>query len=53
MYENVSKGDRVTMIHLFGIKYAKESKEGDFSVKEILKSAQMPESYQTEVHKGI
>lgn len=53
MYENAPKGDSTTMIHLFGIKYAKEIKDADFSVKDILSSAKMPLSYQTEVSKGV
>lgn len=53
MYSNAPKGDSTTMIHLFGIMYAKESKEADFTPKDILKAAGMPESYQTEISKGV
>ena len=52
MYErqNVNK---TTMIHLFGIQYAKQIEDNRISPKEILKSANMPESYATEIYKGI
>lgn len=52
MYEN-SHGEKTTMIHLFGIMYAEEIKMSDTTPKEILKIANMPESYQTEISKGI
>lgn len=53
MYENAPSGESTTMIHLFGIKYSKEIKDADFTPKDILKSAGMPESYQTEISKGV
>ena len=53
MYEEAPIGESTTMIHLFGIKYAKEIMEADFSVKDILFNAKMSTSYQTEVHKGV
>ena len=53
MYDNAPDRDHVAMIHLFGIKYANEIKKADFSTKEILKNADMPLSYQTEINKGI
>ena len=34
MYNNANKGDTVAMIHLFGIKYANEIKQSNYS-KEI------------------
>ena len=52
MYEN-SSNEKTTMIHLFGIIYAKEIKECGSTPKDILKIANMPESYQTEISKGI
>ena len=52
MYEN-SSNEKTTMIHLFGIMYSKEIKECESTAKEILKLANMPESYQTEISKGI
>ena len=52
MYES-SDGEKTTMIHLFGIMYASEVKECGYTPKDILKIADMPESYQTEISKGI
>lgn len=53
MYDNAPDRDQVAMVHLFGIKYANEIKREDFSIKEILRNADMPLSYQTEINKGI
>lgn len=52
MYENAHY-DKTTMIHLFGIQYAEEFRNNGITPKEILKIANMPESYQTEISKGI
>ena len=52
MYEN-SSNEKTTMIHLFGIMYAEEIKGCGSTPKEILKLANMPESYQTEISKGV
>ncbi len=53
MYNNAQKGDSVSMIHLFGIRYANEILQGKFSKKEIANAARIPESYGTEISKGI
>lgn len=53
MYENAPYREQSTMIHLFAIKYAKEIRGNGYTPKEILKVAQMPESYQVEINKGI
>jgi 5-methylcytosine-specific restriction protein B len=53
MYNNAPSGDLVAMIHLFGIKYAKEIDLGGYSKKEIAKNANIPESYGTEISKGV
>ncbi len=52
MYEN-AKFDKTTRIHLFGIQYANEIRDNKITPKEILKAAHMPESYQTEISKGV
>lgn len=52
MYSN-TKTDKVAMIHLFGIKYAKEIRDNNININEILKTAEMPVSYHTEISKGI
>ncbi len=53
MYDNAPHGDQTAMIHLFGIKYAKEIRINGYTPKEILIAANMPESYQVEINKGI
>lgn len=51
MYENAPKGDKVTYIHCFGIKFAEEIRKN--SLKEIVKYANISESYVTEISKAI
>ena len=53
MYHNAPSGDKVAMIHLFGIKYADEIKQYKFSKKDITKQADIPDSYITEIMKGV
>ena len=53
MYHNAPKGEAVAMIHVFGIKYAKEINASRFNKKEIAKTANIPESYGTEISKGV
>jgi 5-methylcytosine-specific restriction protein B len=53
MYTDAKNGEVVTMIHLFGIKYAKEITEAGFSKKDITKAAGINESYVTEINKGV
>jgi 5-methylcytosine-specific restriction protein B len=53
MYYNAPKGEKVSMIHLFGIKYADEIKESGIATKEIAKDANINESYGTEISKGV
>lgn len=52
MYDN-AKSDRVAMIHVFGIKFANEIKENKYRPVDILKLANMPESYYAEINKGV
>lgn len=52
IYHNAPKGEAVAMIHLFGIKYAQELKQSRFSKKEIARTANIPESFGTEISKG-
>ncbi len=52
MYENAEQGEKVAMIHLFGMKYSKEIKELS-SANEIVKLAGINDSYYSEVSKGI
>lgn len=53
MYRNAPHGDSVAMIHLFGIKYAREIKTLEASCKAIAKAAHINESYGTEISKGV
>lgn len=53
MYDNAPRGDQAAMIHLFGVKYAAEIRESKYTPKDILRSVNMPESYQAEINKGI
>ena len=52
MYDDAVK-DKITMIILFGIKYADEIRNNGTSPKDILKAAKMPDSYATEIYKGM
>ena len=45
--------NKVAMIHLFGIIYADEIEALELKVSEIVKLAELPESYKTEVSKGL
>lgn len=51
MYENAPKGEKVAMIHLFGIRYANEIEK--YNIKDIIQIAKICESYKTEIKKGI
>lgn len=51
MYENAPKGNKVAYIHYFGIKFAEEINKN--SLGEVVKYANIPESYATEISKAI
>lgn len=53
MYFGSADGETVAMIHLFGIKYAQHIRESRESMKAIAKAAGIPESYGTEISKGV
>jgi hypothetical protein len=53
MYNNAPKGNAVAMIHLFGIKYANEIKESEYSKKDIIRQSGISTSYLTELTKGV
>lgn len=53
MYDNAPRGDQVAYIHLFGIIYSDALTNERLSKREILKNAGLPESYQTEISKGV
>lgn len=51
MYNNAPDKERVTFIHLFGIKYAQEV--DSMSIPELVKESGISKSFATEVYKGI
>ena len=53
MYDTAKEGEQVTMIHLFGIKYGESIKENGLKIADIVRAAQINESYKTEVSKGV
>lgn len=53
MYFQSNDGESVAMIHLFGIKYAREITESGVSKKAIAKTAGINASYATEIAKGV
>lgn len=52
-YDSAPKGDKVASIHVFSIYYADMITDGNKQVNEIIKYSGLPESYHTEVSKGI
>jgi hypothetical protein len=53
MYNNAEEGEKVTMIHLFAIKYANEIRESGIAAKDIAEAAKIQPSYGTEISKGV
>ena len=53
MYFKAPKGEVVAMIHLFGIKYAKDIRASKFSKKAIAEEAGIPISFAVEINKGV
>jgi len=52
MYDNALTGEKVAMIHLFGIKYSREIKECRASFQDIAVAAGLDRPYGTEISKG-
>jgi hypothetical protein len=58
MYES-AEGEKVVMIHLFGVKYANEIHKAGCNANDIIQNARlkdgtyMPDSYKTEISKGL
>ena len=50
-YQNAEKGEKVTMIHLFGIKYETEIRE--HGVSEVIRESGIFSTYGTELGKGM
>ena len=53
MYDEAPNGLKTTSIHFFGVKFASEIRDGGFTPREIVGTAGMKPSYQTEVSKGM
>ena len=53
MYKQAPEGDKVTFIHLFGIKYADSIKKNKLNIKKILEYSTVKPSFATEVNKGV
>ena len=51
MYQKADAKEKALSIHLFGIKYAHHIE--NMSAKDIIIGAELPESYKTELRKGI
>lgn len=51
MYQEALPKEKALSIHLFAIKYADQIR--DMSAKDIVVGAGLPESYKTEIRKGI
>ena len=51
VYREAPDKEKALSIHLFGIKYADQIR--DISAKDIVVGAGLPESYKTEIRKGI
>lgn len=52
-YDSAPEGYKVASIHIFSIYYADLITNGNKQVKEIIKYSGLPESYHTEVSKGV
>ena len=51
MYQKADPKEKALAIHLFGIKYADQIE--NMSAKDVVVGAELPESYKTELRKGI
>ena len=53
MYRGADKGSAVVMVHLFGVKYAALIRQSGANASDIVRAANMSESYAREIQKGI
>jgi len=59
MYENSPEGEKVSMIHLFGIRYSNEINKNNYVAGEIINNTKlrngekMKASYHAEISKGV
>ena len=52
-YENAKRNEAAMEIHLFGIEYADEIREGNYPVTELVELAGIGKGYAAEVSKGM
>lgn len=53
MYDNAASGQQVCSIHVFGIKYGKYIIDSEYTASEIIRSAGLHDSYNTELSKAL
>lgn len=53
MYGSAPHGEVSTAVHLFGIRHAEDIRASGASVAAIVRQSEVPDSYITEVHKGV
>jgi hypothetical protein len=59
MYDNAPDGEKVAMIHLFGIRYARIIRDNNYVAADIIRNTllndgtQIRESYFAEINKGV
>ncbi len=51
MYANAPKKEQVTMIHLFGVKYAEDVQ--NVGVREVIEQSGIHSTYRTEINKAV
>ena len=51
MYSNARKKEQVTMIHLFGVKYAEDILE--VGIREVIEESGISSTYRTELNKAV
>ena len=52
LYDDVDSDEKITMIHLFGIKYGEIIKTNGYDFREIAEEAGISETYEIEISKG-
>ncbi len=51
MYSNAPKKEQVTMIHLFGVKYAEDIQK--VGIREVIEQSGIHSTYRTELNKAV
>ncbi len=53
MHSNAAPGDLAVTIHLFGVQYSTQIEDCGGTARDVAKAAGIPESYGTEIRKGV